>query len=131
MLKFSFTMTVTTFFYTLSLQTCEGDNDFDEEPEAESISGHLVDSEAHRQFDKLSNSKNESSGSDRIDSPADLTAEDADLARIFRSVRPVSKRSTLEKEEEHEESNGTAVARDGGVSSTLSIGDPSLVTPVN
>ena len=132
MLKFSFTMTVTTLFYTLSLQTCEGDSDFDEEPEAESISGHLVDSEAHhRQFDKLSNSKNDSSGSDRIDSPADLTAEDADLARIFRSVRPVSKRSTLEKEEEHEENNGTAVARDGGVGSTLSIGGPSLVTPVN
>lgn len=114
-----------------ALQTCEGDSDFDEEPEAESISGHLVDSEAHhRQFDKLSNSKNDSSGSDRIDSPADLTAEDADLARIFRSVRPVSKRSTLEKEEEHEENNGT-VARDGGVGSTLSIGGPSLVTPVN
>ncbi|KAH9389186.1 hypothetical protein TYRP_008540 [Tyrophagus putrescentiae] len=112
--------------------TCEGDSDFDEEPETESISGHLVDSEAHhRQFDKLSNSKNESSGSDRIDSPADLTAENTDLARIFRSVRPVSKRSTLEKEEEHEESNGTAVARDGGVGSTLSIGGPSLVTPVN
>ncbi len=132
MLKFSFTMTVTTLFYTLSLQTCEGDSDFDEEPETESISGHLVDSEAHhRQFDKLSNSKNESSGSDRIDSPADLTAENTDLARIFRSVRPVSKRSTLEKEEEHEENNGTAVARDGGVGSTLSIGGPSLVTPVN